>query len=165
MDGLVYCASRKASVFALDTRNGEIKWEYFYGSNMWVESSPRLYNGMLYIGSSGSMKVVGLEKGTGKEFTKFNSNAFHWSTPAITDGILYIGGVGFQDSDKGGLYALRLVDGKIAHPFQFHWRFNTSETLEADGNWSGVAVSPLVADGVIYFGGLDGKFYAVPIPE
>ncbi len=35
------------------------------------------------------------------------------------------------------------------------------ETLEPSGNWSGVASSPVVGDGAIYFGGLDGRLYAV----
>ena len=160
-DGTVYCASRKASVVALDAQTGKITWESGYGTNMWVESSPRLKNGILYIGSSGSKWVVGLDSQTGEILTTFMSNAFNWSTPAIGDDTLYIGGTSFRHGDRGGLFALKLVDGKLSNLSQDQWHLPISETLEAAGDWSGVASSPVVADGVVYFGGLDGALYAV----
>ena len=160
-DGMVYCASRKASVVALDAKTGEIKWEYAYGFNMWVESSPQLVNGIIYIGSSGSQMVVGLEGQTGNSFTIFYSKAFHWSTPAIVKDTLYIGGTSFKDTEKGGLYALKLVNGKFAKLDQYQWLLPVKSTLEASRDWSGVSSSPVLADSVIYFGGLDGKLYSV----
>jgi len=159
--GMVYCASRKASVVALDAQTGEIKWEYDYGRNMWVESSPRLVDGIIYIGSSGNRVVVGLDSRTGKEISVFHSNAFNWSTPAIVSDRLYIGGTSFQHVEKGGLIAIELVDGRFSPAKDDQWRLPVEETLEASGDWSGVASSPVVVDGVIYFGGLDGRLYAV----
>jgi outer membrane protein assembly factor BamB len=32
-----------------------------------------------------------------------------------------------------------------------------------DGEWHGVASSPVVVDDTVYFGGLDGEFYAVDL--
>jgi outer membrane protein assembly factor BamB len=157
----IYCASRKASVVALDAQTGEMSWEYDYGFNMWVESSPRLVDGILYIGSSGNRVVMGLDSQTGKALTFFFSKAFHWSTPVIADDTLYIGGTCFRHDGDGGLFALKLVDGKVTPVDQYEWLLPVRETLEASGDWSGAASSPVVADGVIYFGGLDGKLYAV----
>jgi outer membrane protein assembly factor BamB len=160
---LVYTASRKASVVALDVQTGAIVWEYDYGSNMWVESSPVLVDGVIYIGSSGSKMVVGLESETGKVVTVFFSHAFHWSTPAVVGHALYIGGAAFvgNDADEGGLYALELVGEKFADAHSGYRLLAVKDTLEPEGNWSGVASSPQVVDGVIYFGGLDGKLCAV----
>jgi outer membrane protein assembly factor BamB len=161
-NGLVYTASRKASVVALDAQTGEKKWEYSYGNNMWVESSPQLKDGIIYIGSSGSRVVWGLDSRTGKAVTGFFSKAFHWSTPAIVDDTLYIGGTSFKgEVNKGGLFGLKLVDRKISDPNHEYWFFPVPEQETAEGNWSGVASSPIVQNGVIYFGGLDGKLYAV----
>ena len=39
---------------ALDAQTGELLWEVDYGSNMWVELSPVLVDGTVYIGSSGT---------------------------------------------------------------------------------------------------------------
>ncbi len=159
---LVYTASRKASVVALDSKTGEAKWEYSYGTNMWVESSPVLANGTIFIGSSGSRWILGLESQSGKCVTTFNSKAFHWSTPAIADKMLFIGGASFRsDKNAGGLYGLQLVDGAFASAGDAQWYFPIEKTVEAEGNWSGVASSPMVADEVVYFAGLDGKLYAI----
>lgn len=159
-NGLVYCASRKASVVALDVQTGKMKWEYDYGNNMWVESSPALSGGILYIGSSGSRMVVGLDSQTGKIVTIFTSHTFNWSIPAIKDNILYFGGAGIPGDEKGGLFAIRLVNGKFENVYHYRWNIAIAETLETTGVWNGVASSPVIADGVIYFGGLDGKLYA-----
>ncbi len=162
-EGIVFTASRKASIFALDAQSGEKKWEYDYGTNMWVESSPILQDGIIYIGSSGNKVVVGLESGTGKALTFFPTRAFNWSTPTIVDDNLYIGGVSFRRESESGLFALKLTDGIFNNTKE--WLFQVSEPEKREGNWSGVASSPVVWDGTIYFGGLDGKFYAITMKQ
>ncbi len=133
---------------------------------MWVESSPRLVGNIIYIGSSGRQPVMGLDSLTGKPFTSFSTIAFHWSTPAIAGDILYIGGTNFkQDAvNKGGLFALRLVDGKFSDSNREYMFFPVPERERAEGNWSGVASSPAVQNGIVYFGGLDGNMYAMASP-
>ncbi len=159
--GLVYCASRKASVVAMDAQTGDIKWEYSYGQNLWVESSPRLVDGVIYIGSSGSKMVVGIDAKTGKEFTKFLSPIINWSTPAIEGDTLYIGGIDSSVPGIGGLLALELVHGKFASVTPYRFWFRMTDSLELTGHWSGAASSPVILNGVIYLGGLDGVFYAL----
>ena len=162
-NGIAYTASRKASVVAVDAQTGEKKWEYNYNRNMWVESSPQLVGNVIYIGSSGYQPVFGLDSQTGKVFTFFFTKGFYWSTPAIADEMLYIGGISFKTDaiNKGGLFALRLVDGKISDSTREYWYFPVREPETAEGNWSGVVSSPVVHNDIIYFGALDGKFYAV----
>jgi outer membrane protein assembly factor BamB len=162
-NGLVYCASRKASVVALDAQTGALRWEHRYGNNMWVESSPRLVDGVIYIGSSGSKFILGLDALTGEPTAIFTSPDFHWSTPLVIGDILYIGGTSFSPDLSGGLYSLRIVDGSFSTLDQDHQVFYLAETMEASGDWYGVASSPVSEDGLIYFGGLDGKVYAVNV--
>ncbi len=58
------------------------------------------------------------------------------------------------------------MDQKFASMRQAAWIFPVRETLEAMGKWTGVASSPLIAEGAIFFGGLDGKLYALNLsPE
>jgi outer membrane protein assembly factor BamB len=122
---------------------------------------------VIYIGSSGYQPVFGLDSQTGKVFTFFFTKGFYWSTPAIADDMLYIGGISFKTDaiNKGGLFALRLVDGKISDSTREYWYFPVREPETAEGNWSGVVSSPVVQNGIIYFGGLDGKFYAVKVAK
>ncbi len=158
-DGLVICASRKASVFALDVKTGELKWEHRYGNSMWVESSPMLQNGVLYIGSSGSQFVLSLEADTGTPRGILQTQTFNWGTPALVENTLYIGAAVYQDPrDKAGLLALQTDNGKITGR---KWNVPINTTKAAGGLWYGVASSPIVVDEVIYFGALDGKVYAI----
>jgi outer membrane protein assembly factor BamB len=89
------------------------------------------------------------------------SKDFLWSTPLVLNDMLYIGGTSFKPDQTGGLLALRIVDGKLPLPEDDIQLFSVVDTLEASGDWSGVASSPVEASGLIYFGGLDGKLYAV----
>lgn len=163
-NGLVYTASRKASVVALDAQTGEKKWEYDYGHNNWVESSPILMGGIIYIGSSGNKYVLGLDSQTGELLTAYMDQVFFWSTPAIKDNLLYIGGAAFmQNPAVGGLFSLEIPSDGNPLPIKLRGYLSVAETLMPDGNWAGVASSPVVVNGIIYFGGLDGKLYAISL--
>jgi eukaryotic-like serine/threonine-protein kinase len=162
-DDIVYAASRKASVVALNAQTGDLIYEFDYGKNMWVESSPVLQNGIVYIGSAGNKWIVGLEGRTGEVVTSFFSQTYFMSTPAVDGDILIIGGVAFRHEGEGGLFVFKLVDGSFADHSQPHWYLPVEDSLEKEGNWSGVMSSPVVKDHALYFGGLDGKLYAVDL--
>jgi len=163
-DGLVYTASRKASVVALDAQTGEIKWEYPYGGNNWVESSPRLVGNVIYIGSSARAMVVGLDSQTGEKLTAYQSYVCFWSTPAVEGNMLYIGGTApsYFPLVPGGLFGLEIPsDVTVANPMKLKWLLPLVDTLLPIQDWAGVASSPVVQNGMVYFGALDGKLYAV----
>ena len=163
-NGLVFTASRKASVVALESPTGEKKWEYDYGPNNWVESSPVLVGDIIYIGSSGNQYVLGLDSQTGELLTAYMDQVFFWSTPAIKDNLLYIGAAAFtQDPAVGGLFSLEIPSDGNPLPIELKWHLSVAETLMPDGTWAGVASSSIVFDDVIYFGGLDGKLYAIEL--
>lgn len=73
----------------------------------------------------------------------------------VTGKGVYIGVVGVVNyfiEHKGGFFAVDRATGKIA------WRFPMSVI---PGSFAyGVASSPAVAHGLVFFGGLDGTFYA-----
>jgi eukaryotic-like serine/threonine-protein kinase len=164
-NGLVYTASRKASVVALDAQTGEKKWEYDYGGNNWVESSPQLVGNVIYIGSSAHMSVYGLDSQTGEELIKYMSypsQVFLWPTPAIEGIMLYIGGSNYSISGPG-LLGIEIPSVITAGSrMKLKWKLPLEDTLMPSNQyWVGVVSSAVVQDGVVYFGALDGKFYAV----
>lgn len=158
-NGLVICASRKASIFALDVQTGELAWEHRYGSALWVESSPTLQDGLIYIGSSGSRFVLALEADTGNPRGILTTQTFNWGAPALAGNTLYIGGTVFQEGQEtAGLIALQTENGSITGR---RWNVPIETTLAAGGLWYGVASSPIVVGETVYFGALDGKIYAI----
>lgn len=162
-DNLVYTASRKASVVALDTTTGELVWEFDYGANMWVESSPILVDEMLYIGSSGSQMIYGIDSASGAARLVHRAMSFCWSKPLVLGSTLYIGCTHVENPHQG-LFVLDIG----THPanekslaLNTKWELPMGESLEISGFWTGAASSPIYADGTIYIGGLDGVLYAI----
>jgi len=88
---------------------------------------------------------------SGKLRWYFATKGLPWCSPAIADGVVYIGGTG------GYFYAVDAETG------EGRWILQTGDSLEtvAYRVSEGVVSSPMVADGTVYFGSLDGKLYAV----
>jgi outer membrane protein assembly factor BamB len=152
VDGVVYIGSKFPCLFAFDAKTGEQKWCFAYPSTLaWVESSAVVADGVVYVGSSDWDRVNAVDAATGELKWFFATKGDPWCSPAVSDGVVYIGATG------GFLYALDAAGGAEK------WRVRTAKGLTTvderfDG---GVVSSPVVVDGVVYFGGLDGKLYAV----
>jgi outer membrane protein assembly factor BamB len=154
VNGTVYVGSRCSNLFALDARTGKVKWKYFYWSS-WVESSARLRDGILYVGSSDYQQLFAIDAASGKLLWNFSTDGSAWSTPAVTDRHVYIGAVGvvgYFIEHQGGFFAVDRVTGKLA------WRYQMA--VIPDSFTYGVASSPAVDRELVFFGGLDGTFYA-----
>jgi outer membrane protein assembly factor BamB len=144
VDGAVYCGSRGfVEVRAWDAATGELLWQFSVGHS-WVDSSPRIVDGTLYIGSSDAASLFALDPVTGARKWRAQLTGYAWSSPAVSQGVAYIGT--FMPGIPGKLYAVGASDGAIL------WSLPIDE---------GVVSSPVVVGGVIYFGGIDGKLYAV----
>jgi outer membrane protein assembly factor BamB len=152
--GRVFVGSRSSNLFALDAATGDLRWKFFYWSS-WVESSARERDGVLYVGSSDSQKLHAIDAATGRGIWSFNTDGSDWSTPAVTDRAVFIGSVGvakYLIDHHGGFFA---VDRATGRPL---WHYPMPPPPDSP-TW-GVASSPEVADGQVFFGGLDGTFYA-----
>jgi outer membrane protein assembly factor BamB len=150
----VYIGSRCSDLFALDAATGKVKWKYFYWSS-WVESSTRLRDGILYVGSSDAQQLFAIDAATGKRIWNFDTDGSAWSTPAVTDKRVYIGAVGvlnYMVDHHGGFFAVDRATGNVV------WRYPM--TVIPGAVTYGVASSPAVDHGLVFFGGLDGTFYA-----
>jgi outer membrane protein assembly factor BamB len=157
--GKVIVGSRSAKLFAVNADSGELEWEHVHEDGSWVESSPVVREGVVYIGSSDALKLFALDLETGETAWTLKTNGWSWGTPLVADGVVYIGGVSaspyyFEGVElEAGLYAVEQETGALV------WRM-TPEPIEGYIT-GGVFSTPVVADQVVYVAGLDGYVYAL----
>ncbi len=151
----VYIGSRDSNLFAFDADTGKIKWKFFYWTS-WVESSARIRDDILYIGSSDYQQLLAIDAASGKQIWKFDTGGSAWSTPAVTSSLVYIGAVGIPDNGyidhHGAFFAVDRATGKLV------WRYPMSAVPGL--RCYGVASSPAVDRGLVFVGGIDGTLYA-----
>jgi outer membrane protein assembly factor BamB len=153
VDGVIYIGSKFPCLFALDARTGEKLWCYEYpGSAPWVESSAAVADGMVYVGSSDWFRVNAIDAKTGELVWYFTTQGDPWCSPAVSDGVVYVGATG------GLFYALDAQTGVEKWHTETGDALVSADPLRIDG---GVVSSPTIADGVVYYGSLDGKLYAM----
>ena len=141
---LVYCGSRGTfEERAWEVVTGELRWQFPMGRTS-VDSSARIADGTLYVGSSDAATLFALDSATGVLKWRYSVKGYAWCSPAVSNGVVYIGA--YSLGSEAGFYA---VDGKTGRSI---WTLTVEQ---------GVVSSPTIADGVIYFGGMDGILYAV----
>ncbi len=179
VDGVVYTGCRDSNLYAIDAATGNEKW-HFNTEGSWVISSPAISRGKVIFGTSDSTRYFVLDAGTGKPIVQQQDSAYMFSSPAIAGNVVFIGVL------NGTLAARDLTTGELLWQFQTEaskrnvgWvltsdrKFNvpllfSSEWREApilaslrQFEVGSIFSSPLVVDGVVYFGSTDGKLYAV----
>ena len=159
---LTYVTDIRGSVIALTTTDGTPAWRVSTGKPMpfpwghestdYYTSSPTVSNGMVVVGGSDG-HVYAVDARTGARRWRTPTRGRVRSSPAIANGVVYVG------SFDGSVYALDLGTGKL------RWRFDTKgATLDSKPfgyDRRSVQASPVVADGVVYVGGRDGRSYAI----
>ena len=131
---------------APDTDN--VLWTFQTGG--WVESSPAVLNGVLYVGSNDG-NLYALDATTGNLKWNFTIGGKISSSPAICDGTVYLQS-NLQDKN---IYAIDSDTGTLK------WKFKTEMVIDD------VASSPVVVDGTVYVGSSDhsdslwGSVYAL----
>ena len=144
-DDVLYAASRKGEVRALDAANGRTRWE----SDVKVElaAGPSAGEGLVVVGTS-SGTVIALEAADGKERWRAKLSGEVLAAPLVAGGRVIVRTV------DGRLRALEAADGKEA------WRV---EDLVPRLTLRGT--SPPVRAGDVVFCGFDtGRVMAVSIP-
>ena len=157
-NGILYCGSRNPYFYALNAETGKEIWKYSYDFS-WVESSATIKKGVVYVGSSDLKKVFAFDANTGKAIWQLPVDGTAWSTPFYDQGNIYIGLASYKNDksamEGGGLLAIDAETGKQK------WEIKCGKTSAIGG----VVSSPVVHDGMIYYGSLDGKVYAVGIHQ
>ncbi len=155
VENKIVFGSRAAFIFAVDKTSGEEIWKTRYWGS-WVESSPVLYDGTIYIGSSDYRKMHAIDPKDGSAIWSSRLEGWAWPTPAVTDKYIYSGSIGtlsYMDDMHGRFYAF---ERKTGNPV---WQIKIEDN--ADVFTYGFASSPTYVKGWIFFGGLDGNMYGV----
>jgi len=138
-----------------------IKWKFATGGK--VLSSPVADKGVIYFGSD-DHNVYAVDAETGVQKWKYSTWGPVASTPAVSDNVVY-----FMSYDSK-FYAVDAASGKTK------WKFTTEgdrrfEAKGLDGGqprtqtyvdaWDMFQSSPVVAQGMVFFGCGDGNLYAL----
>jgi eukaryotic-like serine/threonine-protein kinase len=179
VDGVVYTGCRDSNVYALDAATGKEKWRFF-NNGSWVIVSPAVVNGKVVFATSDSSLFHIAEAATGKPVLQQGTRAYVFSSPALAGGVAYYGVLNgtleARDLSSGELlweyqtdtskrnpgWALT-ADRKINDPLLFHSMWREVPIVGSDLEFSVGAIfsSPLIVDGVVYFGSTDGYLYAL----
>jgi outer membrane protein assembly factor BamB len=188
-NGGVYFGSGDGNVYALDAASGVLKWKFKTGDV--VHSSPAISGGALYIGSWDTY-LYALDATSGKELWRFKTGEdaeIHnhvgiQASPAIADGTVYFGcrdsNVYALDAKTGKqkwLYSTKgswvnnsaaVYDGKVFFGTSLPGLLHAvdaktgAEIFSLDTKFP-VFASIAIANDMLYFGTLDGKFTAVDL--
>lgn len=101
-NGVVHVGSLDNNVYALNARTGAKLWSYYAGD--WVDSSPAVANGVVYVGSG--KKLYARNASTGKKLWSYSTGDVVVSSPAVANGVVYV------DSEDHNAYAFGLKKGR-----------------------------------------------------
>lgn len=123
----------------------------------WVESVPRVVDGLIYVGGSDFRRISAIEPATGKTRWATDVRGLTWGSPAVTPDTIFAG-TSAQNSaaikHEGGITALDRATGAVK------WRHVTP--LVADADRAGYLGSLVLADGKIIGAGYEGTMIAFP---
>lgn len=180
VDGVVYFGCRDSNLYALDAVTGRKKWA-FSNQGSWVIGSPAVRDGKVYFATSDSGLFYSMDAKTGSPIFSLKFQGWPmFSSPAVAGNMLYLG------SHMGKLIAIDLAGQKIAWMFETEGaKQSAAAWTKPDGtpNYEAayasnfyddlvtgvsrmlavgtILSSPVVVDGVIYFGSADGNLYAL----
>ena len=179
VDGTVYTGCRDSNVYALDGATGKEKWRCF-NELSWVNATPAVVNGKVYFATSDSKLFKIVDAATGKELARQEDKAYIFSSPAVVGNTVLVG------VTNGTLTARDGTDGKLLWEYQIEkskqnkgWALTADRQFDMPLNFhsssheittiafyrqmemGSIFSSPLVANGVVYFGSGDGYLYAI----
>jgi outer membrane protein assembly factor BamB len=180
-DGRVFFGCRDSNLYALDAATGKELWRA-NNKGSWVIASPAVRGGVVYAATADTARVFALDAKTGAERFGFVTY-LHWpifSSPALVGETAYVGSQSGRliavdlkghavrwafdtDGAKANRAALTAPDGAPDYAKVMPENFYDALVVSVDRLMDAGAVlsSPAVADGVVYFGSMDGNVYAV----
>jgi eukaryotic-like serine/threonine-protein kinase len=150
-DNILYLNGGDGNLYAIEKKTGKLKWTFTgkgekkYDFADYHQSSPILYNNVLYFGAGDYVYAVKSENGTSL-WSYQTGDAVH-TTPALENNKLFVG------SFDGNVYALDATGGSLL------WKFKTvGHRFFPKGEVQG---SPAVAEGMVFIGARDYNVYAL----
>lgn len=156
--GRVVVGSRDYMLYGFNAADGSIAWKFSYWFS-WVESTPQLVDGVIYIGASDFRRVTALDPATGHVRWSTDVQGMCWGWPAVTGDTVLIGTVaqnipGTVIAHTGGIIALDRATGAVK------WQYRSPAAPE--NGFGGQAGSLAVAGDRIIAIGFDGLLTAWP---
>jgi len=156
--GCVIAGSRDYQLYGFRIRDGTIAWRYSYWYS-WVESSPVLVNGLVYVGASDYSRVTALDPATGKARWSSKVYGTNWGTPLVIGNRVFTGTAsqnlpGTLIAHEGGILALDRDTGSAI------WR--RVAPPGPPGGFGGYAGSLAGADHRLVAAGFDGQLVCLP---
>jgi eukaryotic-like serine/threonine-protein kinase len=146
----------------------------------WVITSPAVADGKVFCATSDSSLYHVVDANSGKPVVRQQGKAYMFSSPAIVGDVAFIGVLNgtleARDVKTGELlwdYQVEASkqnkgwvltgDRKFNIPFLYHsnWREAPIVANDQQIRIGGIFSSPLVVNGVVYFGSADGFLYAL----
>jgi outer membrane protein assembly factor BamB len=183
---MVYFGARDPFFFAINAETGKLVWKYNAASS-WIISSAVVVNNVVYVGTSDSYLLLGLDAKRGTELFKFKTNGYIYSSPAIAGKSAYFGdftgnffALNIESSGKewssfstenrklfaSGILNKDLLDFSYAGKGSNLSLYSSNKKVMDEFYKMGPIVSsPFVANNTVYFGSADGNCYAIELQK
>lgn len=150
--------SRDYMLHGFNLADGSPAWKFSYWFS-WVESSPVLRDGLVYVGASDYSRVTVLDPATGQAKWGTEVHGMNWGSPLVTADRVFTSTVaqniaGTVIAHTGGIVALDRATGAVL------WQL-LAEPAPAEG-FGGYAGSLALAGGKVIAAGFDGNLIALP---
>ena len=150
--------SRDYLLYGFNLGDGTVAWKYSYWFS-WIESTPVLRDGLIYVGASDYSRVVALDPATGRARWVTEVHGMNWGTPLVTTDRVFTGTAsqnmaGTLIAHRGGLIAMDRQTGKGL------WQL-VSPPGPPDG-FGGYAGSLALTGDKVIAAGFDGTLLALP---
>lgn len=151
--------SRDYLLYGFKLADGSLVWRYSYWFS-WVESTPAVADGLIYVGASDYSRVTALDPATGRARWSTPVHGMNWGTPLVVGDQVFTGTAaqnlpGTVIEHTGGILALDRRSGSV------RWQLVARKPDE--GKFGGYAGSLAVAGDVILAAGFDGRLLALPL--
>ncbi len=156
--GMAIVGARDFQLHGVDLATGREVWtRHFWAS--WVESTPRIAQDVMYVGSSDLRAVRAMDPATGELRWSTDVLGAAWGSPVVAGATVYMGAAavqGYMIAHAPSLVALDRRTGAI------RWR----QTGPTGGTAAvtGYAGSLAYANHTLFAAGLDGSLAALPVP-
>lgn len=175
----VYFGCRDGFFYVLDIATGALKWKHD-NNHGWVIGSPSVHDGVVYFATADGTRFKALDAETGAIKFTITNKAISFSSPVLVNNAVIFGTsdgwLHSIDRTTGATLAEFQTDGSKANSAKYtgpDGRMNSAllyPDFTLDGMFIGldrmftmgsVLSSPVVSNGVVYFGSMDGGLYAL----